>query len=139
MFDVFGDLNWLSVVVAGVAYYVLGGLWFSQGLFGKAWDKAIGFARPKGWQVTPLYYVGPLIGCLATALAVAVLARALGVNLFNEAISLGLIVGIGVAGAVTFTNAITPRTPRPLLFAAITGIYHVLGIVLASAILFWWS
>lgn len=139
MFDVFGDLNWLAVVAAGLAYYVLGGLWFSQGIFGKAWDKAIGFDRPKDWQVTPRYYIGPLIGCLATALALAVLAQALGVNLFNEAVSLGLIVGVGVAGAVTFTNAITPRTPRPLVFAVITGTYHVLGIVLASTMLFWWS
>ncbi len=41
-FDVLGDLNWLAVLVAGVAFFALGGLWYSNLMFGKQWSLAVG-------------------------------------------------------------------------------------------------
>ena len=32
-------INWLAVAVAGVSAFVLGGVWYSPALFGKAWMK----------------------------------------------------------------------------------------------------
>lgn len=32
-------LNWLAVLVAGISAFVLGGVWYSPALFGKAWMK----------------------------------------------------------------------------------------------------
>jgi hypothetical protein len=32
-----GSINWLAVLVAGISSFVLGGVWYSPGLFGKAW------------------------------------------------------------------------------------------------------
>ena len=32
-------INWLAVAVAGVLAFVLGGVWYSPALFGKAWMK----------------------------------------------------------------------------------------------------
>lgn len=37
----FAEINWLSVVVATVAAFAIGGLWYSPVLFGKAWQKEI--------------------------------------------------------------------------------------------------
>jgi hypothetical protein len=34
-----GTINWLAVLVAGIAAFVIGGIWYSPGLFGKAWMK----------------------------------------------------------------------------------------------------
>ncbi len=34
-----GSINWLAVLVAGVSSFVVGGIWYSPGLFGKAWMK----------------------------------------------------------------------------------------------------
>jgi hypothetical protein len=31
------SINWLAVLVAGVSAFVLGGVWYSPALFGKAW------------------------------------------------------------------------------------------------------
>lgn len=33
------SLNWLAVLVAGISAFVLGGVWYSPALFGKAWMK----------------------------------------------------------------------------------------------------
>jgi hypothetical protein len=30
-------INWLAVLVAGISAFVLGGIWYSPALFGKAW------------------------------------------------------------------------------------------------------
>ncbi len=30
-------INWLAVLVAGISSFVVGGIWYSPGLFGKAW------------------------------------------------------------------------------------------------------
>ena len=31
------SINWLAVLVAGLSAFVIGGIWYSPGLFGKAW------------------------------------------------------------------------------------------------------
>ena len=33
------SINWLAVLVAGISAFVLGGVWYSPALFGKAWMK----------------------------------------------------------------------------------------------------
>ena len=35
-FDALGDLNWLAVIVAAIAYFALGAIWFAPPVFGKA-------------------------------------------------------------------------------------------------------
>ena len=32
-----GTINWFAVLVAGISAFVLGGVWYSPALFGKAW------------------------------------------------------------------------------------------------------
>lgn len=34
-----GTINWLAVLVAGLSSFVVGGIWYSPGLFGRAWMK----------------------------------------------------------------------------------------------------
>ncbi len=35
------EINYLAVLVSGIIIFVLGGLWYSPGLFGKAWMSVI--------------------------------------------------------------------------------------------------
>ena len=37
------NLNWMAVVVAAISTFLLGGLWYSPALLGKAWMRACGF------------------------------------------------------------------------------------------------
>ncbi len=36
------EVNWIAIIVAAVASFLLGGLWYSPVLFGKAWQQAVG-------------------------------------------------------------------------------------------------
>src|ERR1700753_3598788 len=40
-------LNWLAVLVAGISAFVLGGVWYSPALFGKAWMKENNLSEEK--------------------------------------------------------------------------------------------
>lgn len=41
----FSTINWLAVLVAGISSFVVGGIWYSPGLFGKAWMKDNNFTQ----------------------------------------------------------------------------------------------
>ena len=134
MIDALTTLNWFAIALATLVYYLLGALWFTP-LFGKAWETALGFHKRKGYRFGPMYYVAPLVSSLVVTMATAALVSALGIEHLREALLLGLVVGIGYAAAVSLTNAVTPNTARPLLLGAITGGYHVVGIVTVSGII----
>jgi hypothetical protein len=128
----------VSVLVAGIAYFVLGGLWFTPRL-GRWWDRAVGFDRPAKWRPPAIYYIGPLAGCLAASSATALLMHLIQPTSLLDALSLGLIAGLGYGATITSVNAIAPNMPRPGLYALVTGSYHATGALLCSAILYWLS
>ena len=49
--------NWIAVLAAGISAFVLGGVWYSPALFGKAWMKENNFtaedikSRNKGKEI----------------------------------------------------------------------------------------
>ena len=139
-FDALGDLNWLAVSVATLAYYVLGAVWFAEPTFGKAWRRSIGWEMAEGRHLGTAFYVGPLITCLVAAIAVAMFAGATGSDTFTEGIVLGLSAGVGIAGAVLFVvGVLDPVKPQPLTWFGITAGYHLLGLVISSVIVSVWT
>jgi Protein of unknown function (DUF1761) len=129
-------MNLLPPVVAGLAYFALGGLWFTP-LFGRHWDLAVGFARPPKWRPSAAYYLGPLAGCIVASAATFVLIQQVGTASLRGHLLVGLITGIGFGAAITSVNAIAPNMPRPGLYAIVVGSYHASGLLLASAVLYW--
>jgi hypothetical protein len=45
--DVLSDLNWLAVIVAAIAYFAIGALWYAPPVFGRIWMTAGGMAMPE--------------------------------------------------------------------------------------------
>lgn len=129
-------MNLTTIVIAGLAYFILGGIWFTP-LFGKHWDKAVGFNRPPKWRPRLIYYLGPLIGCLVIACATGYIIHLLEQKTLLSVVTLGAILGIGFGFIITTINAISPNMPKPGLYSLITGSYHALGIVLCSIIIYY--
>lgn len=134
MFNVLGQVNWIGVLVAFIAFTVLGGVWFAV-LFSKPYNVSLGrdaSARPES---SALFYVGPALTSLVVTTTSALLMAALEVDTFADALLFGLIVGVGYLVANTVTIAINPNFPRPLFYSLISGGYNVVGSVLVSTIL----
>lgn len=126
---------YMTVLLAGSLYYVLGGLWFSP-LVGGQWDLAVGFKRPHKWRPDLRYYIVPMLGSLAVAGALQLVRAKIHPASVFDAMGVGAIVGISVAAPITGINAVSPNVPRPALYAAVTGTYHALGAILCGAVLF---
>ncbi len=131
-------MNLLAVLAAGFGYFALGGIWFTP-LFGKQWDKAVGFERPPKWRPVTIYYVGPLLGCLVAAFATSYLVQLAQAQSLWDYLQIGLVIGIGYGATITTVNAISPNMVYPGLYAAVVGSYNMTGLALCSAILYWLS
>lgn len=129
-----GGITWWAVAMAAILYYVLGALWFTP-LFGRAWDRSIGYDRSHDNGRFPIsYYLVPLIGAVIGTLVIAVLIALIGPQGVLGSAAIGAGIGVSIAAA-TFTNALTPHTPKPFLFAAITAGYHLTGCVVVGTVL----
>jgi Protein of unknown function (DUF1761) len=118
---------------------VLGGVWFADVGFGKPWRRSIGWETTAAERLGAAFYLGPLITCLVTTIAVAMLARGTGSDTISEAIVLALVSGVGVAGAVLFVvGALDPRKPEPHTWFLVMAAYHLLALVLVSVIVSVW-
>lgn len=135
-FDVLSSINWLGVLLATIAYFALGAVWYTPVLFGKPWMKAMGMEAPgQEEQPSPVIYLVPLISAFIASLALAMIARAMGAYGFGDGLELGLITGLGFAVTVLFTTAtFEPNKPQPWVWFVITAGYHFVGLVVAAVI-----
>lgn len=140
-FDVLGDLNWLAVLVAALAYFAIGAVWYAPPLFGKTWAAAGGLATPDpGTRPSPAIYVTPLVGSVLASVALGMLAEATGSDTLQRGIVLGLVCGIGFAVSITFVTAqFESEKPEPMVWGAITAGYHALGILVVAILVATWQ
>ena len=134
MIATFSQINWLAVLAATIAHFVLGGAWFAA-LFARPYARALGIADRPAQTPGPIFMVGPLLCGALTIVTTAFLLRALGIADYGHALALGAIVGIGYLGAMTVNIAINPLFPRPLFYALINVPMFVIGSLMSCVIL----
>jgi hypothetical protein len=135
----YGDMNWLAIVCAGLAYWLLGAVWYSA-LFSKAWRAAVEQHGVKLGQPNQSGMGTKLIVTLVCNLIAAlVLARVIhqlhGVDLLRG-LKIGAGVGLGFC-ATALTMTYVWQSPPRRLWAIDTG-YHLVGCIIMGAILSVW-
>ena len=130
MVDGFAHLNWLAIIAAVIAYFILGGIWFPL-IVKRAYMRALESEMRSG----ALSLVGPLACITVTTITCAMLIHLLGVTSYIGAIQFGLLVGIGYLTPMTVNIALNPLFPKPLLYSVINAPYFIGGSVLVSLIL----
>lgn len=62
------QVNWLAVVVAALSTFLIGGLWYSPAVFGKAWMKENGFTEEnmKGGNLVKIFGLAFVLGLVAS-------------------------------------------------------------------------
>jgi hypothetical protein len=58
-----GSLNWLAVIVAALAYFAIGAVWYAPPVLGKTWAAAGGLPMPEPGtrRPNPTIFAVPLI------------------------------------------------------------------------------
>jgi len=134
----FSHANWLAITVAAVAYFMIGGLWYSV-LFGKAWIKSTGIdmSRPDAKKGAGGIMVMTFLLEFVICTGLAVLAsRMMLVNGVLSGIKLGLLTGICFSAIVICISYLYQGKPKTLTL--IDGGYHIVGNIVAAVILCIW-
>ena len=134
MFDAISTMNWLGVIVAFLPYFFLGALWFTV-LFKKRYAISLGKENELPKKVAPIFIIGPAICTFAITVATAILINALHINSYENALLFSLVIGFGYLVANTVNIAINPNIPKPIFYSAISGSYHLVGILIACIVL----
>lgn len=128
------DVNWLAVLAATVAAFVLGGLWYSPVLFGKAWQKAAGLSDETLKAGNPAVIFG---GAFVLAfIASAMFAMFIGPMTLGPAAAAGFAAGLCWVATSFGINGLFER--KPLALTLINGGYHTVQFTLIGAILGAW-
>jgi hypothetical protein len=131
-----GDVDWLGVVVAALAYFALGAAWYARPVFGDVWTRAGDLEMPEGERPPAAIFLTPLVGSLLAAIALGMIAEATGTDTIGEGIVLGLVTGIGFAVGVSFVTAqFESNKPNAMVWGAVNGGYHLVGNLIAAVII----
>lgn len=134
MIQFISAINWLSVLVALVAYSVLGALWFTL-LFKKQYAKSLGKENEPLQNSAPIFIIGPAVCSLLITITSALLIHALGIHSLAKAIEFALIIGVGYLFSNTVNIAINPNMPKPIPYGIISGMFHLVGMLIVCSII----
>ncbi|MEX2655125.1 MAG: DUF1761 domain-containing protein [Acidimicrobiia bacterium] len=137
LLDAFADLNWLAVLVAGLAYFVLGAVWYTDMLMGRQYRAGLGLDPNVKQAPDPKPLVINLISWLVSALALALVTVAVGAQGAGEGLVLGLVVGVGVV--ITQMLVMATYEGRGNALFKVNAPYVVIGFALMGVILAAWG
>lgn len=131
----FEHINWVGVLVATVASFIIGGLWYSPLLFARPWQRALGLSdeQLRSGKVGGIF----LTAFIAMAIAAIGFSMLLGESTnWKEGLHWGLIIGLlFVAPMLAVHNAFERR---PFHYWLINAGYSSLSFVIYGLILGLW-
>ena len=129
--------NYLAVIVAAVAYWLLGAIWYGV-VFGEAWMALEHMTEEQARSMNPvLPYVITLVLNVLIAYALAQICIWRNADTLGRGASVGVLLWIGFVGPVTFTTYMYEMRPKELY--AINQFFPLAGFVLMGAILGGWK
>ena len=135
--EILQHVNWLAVLVAGLAYFILGALWYTA-LFGKKWQSynSALIADPNAKKGAGGIMFLSLILMLICAFGLALIVTRLNVSGWMSGLKLGIITGVCFAATAVHISYLYEK--RPLGLHLINGLYNVAGNIIAAIIITCW-
>jgi hypothetical protein len=139
MGNLFDYINWVAVIVAALAYFVLGALWYSKILFAKRWiaDLKIDVNDPNAKKGVGLMFGGSLVLMFVQCVALAILAGKIeDLSGWMSGVKLGALTGCCFCAAAVGVNYLYEK--KPLSLFLINGGYAIVGNIIAGIIICCW-
>jgi hypothetical protein len=129
--------NYPAVVVAAIAYWLLGALWYGV-LFSKPWMALEHMTVEQAQSASPVIpYIVSFLLELLIAYSLAQLCIWRNADTVGRGASVGVLLWIGFVGPISFMNYMFEMRPKELF--AINEFYPLAGLVLMGAILGAWK
>lgn len=127
--------NYLAVLVAALAYWFLGAIWFTA-LFGKQWMALTGMTEQKAKEGALLAYVGSFVMMFILGLIMSCWVDYYGADDAASGAKAGLWAWLGFVVTTGIINGLFERT-KPMLYVINYG-YHLLGCVITGVVVAVW-
>jgi hypothetical protein len=132
-------VNYIAVLVAAIAVFVLGWLWYSPLLFYKPWMRARGMdpaAAMAGAKMPGGKLVVELLRCIVLAYIIARFATLLGISSWMGAVHFGFLLWIGFPVILLIGSMLWENTP-PKVAAIHAGDWLVKMLVIPIIVSVW--
>jgi multisubunit Na+/H+ antiporter MnhB subunit len=135
--DLISHINWLAVIVAGLAYFALGALWYSL-LFKNAWIRFSGVNADdpnmkKGVAQTML---ASLVLMIVASFGLALFIVRVGSDGWMTGLKVGLTAGVCFSATAICISYLYEK--RPMSLHLINSFYNIFGCVIAGIIIAVW-
>jgi hypothetical protein len=135
--EILNHINWLAVLVGGLAYFFLGAIWYT-GLFGKKWQSynAALMSNPDAKKGAAGAMIISVVLMLVCSLGLALLAVRFGIFGWMGGLKLGIVTGVCFAATAIHISYVYEK--RPLGLHLINGLYNIAGNIIAAIIICSW-
>lgn len=136
--EVFHHINWLAILVAGLAYFFLGALWYMV-LFGKKWQSynSALISDPNAKKGRTGIMIISFILMLVCAFGLSLIVTRLNVSGWQVGLKLGILTGVFFGVTSLGISYVYEKKPFGLYF--IDGLYTVVGNIIAALIVSCWK
>lgn len=135
--DAFGELNWLAIVVATIAWFAFSAIWYSVPPLSKAWAEAARVDTSGDGPPLALLFIPTLIGYFVTTTVIALLVAATGAEAVGDGIVLGIVLGVGFGMVGALVNQVYET--KGSTYFLINGLNAVIAYALVGGILAAWN
>jgi hypothetical protein len=135
VFSAFAQISIWGVLAAAAFGFVFGGVYFGA-LVPKYYAIALGRETMPAAKLDMLTILGPFVCNIVTIVTTAAIIRMIGVASLADALSLGLVIGVGYLLAMCMTIAINPNFPRPFYYTLVNAPYFLVSSLVTSTVLF---
>jgi hypothetical protein len=136
--DLLSQINWLAVLIAAVAYFALGAIWYSF-LFRDAWIKSSGVNMNDANAKTGVagIMITSFITVVITTVGLALFIARIGSAGWITGLKVGLIAGICFCAMAISNSYLFEK--RPATLHMVNSFYNIVGCVIAAIILSIWT
>lgn len=136
IFDLFGELNWLAVIVATIAWFAFSAIWYSIPPLSKAWAGAARVDTEADGPPLALLFIPTLLGYFVTTVVIGLLAAGIPTQTAGDGVALGVALGVafGMVGALVSQV----YESKGGAYWLINGINAVFAFVIVAVILTVW-
>lgn len=135
--DLFGELNWLAVVVATLAWFAFSALWYSIPPLSQAWATAARVDTTGDGPPLALLFIPTLIGYFVTSIVIGLIVAGIGAEALADGIVLGIVLGIGFGMVGALVNQVYEGKGGS--YFLINGVNAVVAYAIVASILTVWT
>lgn len=130
LLDYVSNLNWIAVLVATLAGFAVGAVWYSQAVMGKPWMKAVGLKDKdtKNASMAEPMIIG-FLTVLVTAIGLGVLVQPLALTTALQGATFGILIALAFITTNKVMSALFEQRSKSLIWINLGGDVLALGIM----------